>query len=96
MLRPKFKQKSIISKKLRVNKAIEKIEEDKTLIAQDTNMNKGRRRAIVTQKEDPKKKEWKNPYYKIINMLPKEIQSKIDWKKKNFEDMFKALTPPHE
>lgn len=38
----------------------------------------------------------KNPYFGIIDTLPKEIQGKIDWKKENLEDMFKTLTPPNE
>jgi len=45
-----------------------------------------------------KVKKWapKNPYYGIIDTLPKEIQGKIDWKKENLEEMFKTLTPPNE
>jgi len=38
----------------------------------------------------------KNPYYSLIDTLPKEIQGKIDWTQESLEGMFKTLTPPNE
>lgn len=39
------------------------------------------------QKEKGRKRNIKNSYYKIINNLPQEVRSRIDWSKENLDDM---------
>lgn len=79
----------------RTRKASMKQMEDKSLIPLDENITKPAKSGSTGMKEKLKRVQ-KNPYYGIIDTLPKEIQAKIDWKKENLQDMFKTLTPPHE
>jgi hypothetical protein len=39
------------------------------------------------RKEKCRKRSIKNSYYKIINNLPQEVRSRIDWSKENLDDM---------
>jgi hypothetical protein len=39
------------------------------------------------RKEKGRKRNIKNSYYKIINNLPQEVRSRIDWSKENLDDM---------
>jgi hypothetical protein len=39
------------------------------------------------RREKDKKRDIKNSYYKIINTLPQEVKSRIDWSKENLNDM---------
>lgn len=48
------------------------------------------------RREKDKKRNIKNSYYKIINTLPQEVKSRIDWSKENLNDMWSLLAPPTE
>lgn len=55
---------------------------------------KGKR--MENRKGKGKKRNMKNAYSNIVNSLPQEIKSKIDWSKENLDEMCCGLIPPHE
>jgi len=90
-----FKSKKPRVVKASRKKAVSKQKDKSPLIAVDSNISKGKESGTGNQKERAKKKFLKNPYYNLIDTLPKEISSKVNWNKNNLDDMFKTLTPPH-
>ena len=59
------------------------------LLAVDNNISNNKETGRNTRKEKGRKKASKNPYYNVVDTLPMEISSKIDWNKNKLEEMFK-------